>query len=48
MVNFQLENIEKTLAYLRKIRTDIIDEVTTYPCGKFAHTLEPEENTIEL
>ena len=31
MVNFRVENIEKTVAYLRKIGTKIIDEVTTYP-----------------
>ena len=35
MVNFRVENIEKTIAYLRKIGTEIIDEVTTYPYGKF-------------
>ena len=29
MVNFRVENIEKTVAYLRKIGTKIIDEVTT-------------------
>jgi hypothetical protein len=33
MVNFRVENIEKTVAYLRKIGTEIIDEVTTYPYG---------------
>ena len=31
MVNFRVENIEKTVAHLRKIGTEIIDEVTTYP-----------------
>lgn len=48
MVNFRVENIEKTVAYLRKIGTKIIDEVTTYPYGKFVHILDPEGNTIEL
>ena len=33
MVNFRVENIEKTVAHLRKIGTEIIDEVTTYPMG---------------
>ena len=41
MVNFRVENIEKTVAYLRKIGTEIIDEVTTYPYGKFVHILDP-------
>ena len=48
MVNFRVKNIEKTVAYLRKIGTDIIDEVTTYPFGKFVHILDPEGNGIEL
>ena len=42
MVNFRVENIEKTVAYLRKIGTKIIDEVTTYPYGKFVHILDSE------
>ena len=48
MVNFRVENIEKTVAYLRKIGTKIIDEVTTYPYGKFVHILDPKGNAIEL
>ena len=48
MVNFRVENIEKTVAYLRKVGTKIIDEVTTYPYGKFVHILDPEGNAIEL
>ena len=48
MINFRVENIEKTVAYLRKIGTKIIDEVTTYPYGKFVHILDPEGNAIEL
>lgn len=41
MVNFRVENIEKTVAYLRKIGTEIINEVTTYPYGEFVHILDP-------
>ena len=37
MVNFRGGNIEKMVAYLRKIWTEIIVEVTTYPYGKFVH-----------
>ena len=48
MINFRVENIEKTVAYLRKIGTKIIDEVTTYPYGKFVHILDPEGDAIEF
>ena len=48
MLNFREENIEKKVAYLRKIGTEIIDEVTTYPHGKFVHILDSEGNAIEL
>jgi predicted enzyme related to lactoylglutathione lyase len=41
MVNFRVENIEKTVAYLRKIGTEIINEVTAYPYGEFVHILDP-------
>lgn len=43
-----VENIEKTVAYLRKIGTEIVDEIITYPYGKFVHILDPEGNAIEL
>ena len=46
MINFRVKNIEKTVAYLRKIGTEIIDEVTTYTFGKFVHILDPEGNAI--
>jgi predicted enzyme related to lactoylglutathione lyase len=48
MVNFRVEIIEKTVAYLRKIWIEIVDEVTTYSYGKFLHILDPEGNAIEL
>ena len=48
MLNLWVENIEKTVAYLRKIGAEIIDEVTTYPYGKFVHILDSEGNAIEL
>tara|TARA_B100002019_G_scaffold98449_1_gene84828 strand:+ start:268 stop:687 length:420 start_codon:yes stop_codon:yes gene_type:complete len=48
MVNFRVENIEKTVTYFRKIGREIIDEITTYPYEKFVHILGPEVNAIEL
>ena len=38
----------KNGSVLAKNWTKIIDEVTTYPYGKFVHILDPEGNAIEL
>jgi predicted enzyme related to lactoylglutathione lyase len=48
MINYRGEDIDKTVMYLRYIGTKIVDEVTTYPYGKFVHILDPEGNAIEL
>ena len=48
MINFRVENIEKTVDYLREVGTEIIDEISSYPYGKFVHILDPEDNAIEL
>ena len=48
MINFRVENIEKTVDYLREVGTEIIDEISSYPYGKFVHILDPEGNEIEL
>lgn len=48
MINYRVEDIEKTVMYLQIIGTKIVDEVTTYPYGKFVHILDPEGNAIEL
>ena len=48
MVNFWMENIEKTEAYLRKIVIEIIDKVTTYTYGKFVHIFGFRGDSIEL
>ena len=48
MINFRVENIEKTVDYLREVGTEIIDEISSYPYGKFVHILDPEGNAIEL
>ncbi len=41
MINFRVENIEKTVDYLREVGTEIIDEISSYPYGKFVHILDP-------
>lgn len=48
MINFRVENIEKTVDYLREVGTEIIDEISSYPYGKFVHILDPEGNATEL
>ena len=48
MINFRVENMEKTVDYLREVGTEIIDEISSYPYGKFVHILDPEGNAIEL
>ena len=39
MINFRVENIEKTVDYLREVGTEIIDEISSYPYGKFVNIL---------
>ena len=48
MINYRVQEIEKLVKNLRKIGVEIIDEITTYPYGKFVHILDPEGNAIEL
>ena len=48
MINFRVENIEKTVDYLREVGTEIIDEISSYPYGKFVHILDPEGNLTRL
>ena len=48
MINFRVENIEKTVDYLREVGTEIIDEISSNTYGKFVHILDPEGNAIEL
>ncbi len=48
MINFRVENIEKTVDYLREVVTEIADEISSYPYGEFVHILDPEGNTTEL
>jgi len=48
MINYRVEDIEKTVMYLQIIGTKFVDEVTTYPNGKFVHIPDHEGNAIEL
>jgi predicted enzyme related to lactoylglutathione lyase len=48
MINFRVENLEWLVVQLRKEGVTILDEIETYPYGKFVHILDPEGNKIEL
>ena len=48
MINFRVENIEEIVDYLREVVTEIVNEISSYPYGKFVHILDPEVNTTEL
>ena len=48
MINYRVQEIEKLVKKLRKNGVEIIDEITTYPYGKFVHVLDPEGNALEL
>ncbi|MEL6730066.1 MAG: VOC family protein, partial [Bacteroidota bacterium] len=48
MINYRVENIESLVEELRTAGITILDEIATYPYGKFVHVLDPENNKIEL
>ena len=48
MINYRVENLEWLAEELRKDGVTIVDQIETYPYGKFLHILDPEGNKIEL
>jgi lactoylglutathione lyase len=48
MINYRVQEIEAMVKKLKNIGVTIIDEISTYPYGKFVHILDPEGNVIEL
>ena len=48
MINYRVQEIEALVKKLKSIGVTIIDEISTYPYGKFVHILDPEGNVIEL
>lgn len=48
MINYRVQKIEKLIIKLKEIGVEIIDEIMSFPYGKFVHILDPEGNAIEL
>lgn len=48
MINYRVQNLEGLLRKMKKSGVTILDSVSTYDYGKFAHILDPEGNKIEL
>lgn len=48
MINYRVQQIEKLVKKLRDIGVEIIDEITSFPYGKFVHIIDPEGNALEL
>ncbi len=48
MINYRVQSIEALVDQLRNRGIKIIDDIVSYPYGKFIHILDPEGNAIEL
>lgn len=48
MINFRVDDIEEFLLFLASHHVKIVNEIETYPYGKFLHIEDPEGNRIEL
>jgi predicted enzyme related to lactoylglutathione lyase len=48
MINYRVQEIEKLVNRLKKIGVTVVDEIKSYPYGKFVHILDPEGNALKL
>ncbi len=48
MINYRVEDIEWLVTKLKEEGVTVLDDIETYPYGKFIHILDPEGNKIEL
>ena len=48
MLNFRVDDLEGLKDKLNDTNTTIVDEIETYPYGKFLHIEDPEGNRLEL
>jgi predicted enzyme related to lactoylglutathione lyase len=48
MINYRVENLGKLVVQLKKEGVTFIDQVETYPYGKFVHIMDIEGNKLEL
>jgi len=48
MINYRVENLQEFVDELKAEGITMLDEIETYPYGKFVHLQDPEGNKIEL
>ena len=48
MINFRVENIVRIVEHVKQEGVIVLDDIQTYPYGKFVHVLDPEDNKVEL
>jgi predicted enzyme related to lactoylglutathione lyase len=48
MINYLVANLEDLIKELKSAGVTMLDEMESYPYGKFVHLLDPEGNKIEL
>ncbi len=48
MFNYRVADLQRLIEQLKEEGVTILDDIQTYPYGKFVHILDPEYNKIEL
>ena len=48
MINYRVENITALVEQLKNEGVRVLDEIETYPYGKFVHIMDLEGNKIQL
>jgi predicted enzyme related to lactoylglutathione lyase len=48
MINYRVENITALVEQLKAEGVTVLDEIETYPYGKFVHIMDVEGNKIQL
>jgi predicted enzyme related to lactoylglutathione lyase len=48
MTNYRVENITALVEQLKTEGVTVLDEIETYPYGKFVHIMDMEGNKIQL
>jgi predicted enzyme related to lactoylglutathione lyase len=48
MINYRVENITALVEQLKAENVTVLDEIITYPYGKFVHIMDMEGNKIQL
>lgn len=48
MINYRVEDLEWLVKQLKEEGVTVLDEIETYPYGKFVHIMDNDGNKIEL